>query len=89
MVARPRNQRFLHPRGNPSGVFRLCAQHGRILAGAGVSLNKLMEELGTTALAAHDAETRFEIIRNRVGKTIPKVALRRMSPAFAGSLPYL
>lgn len=25
----------------------------------GISLNKLMEELGTTALAAHDAEVRF------------------------------
>jgi predicted transcriptional regulator len=31
----------------------------QLAASRGVSLNKLMEELGTTALAAHDAETRF------------------------------
>jgi hypothetical protein len=31
----------------------------RLAASRGVSLNKLMEELGTTALAAHDAEIRF------------------------------
>jgi predicted transcriptional regulator len=31
----------------------------QLAASRGVSLNKLMEELGTTALAAHDVETRF------------------------------
>jgi predicted transcriptional regulator len=31
----------------------------QLAASRGVSLNKLMEELGATALAAHDAETRF------------------------------
>ncbi|MEN2991814.1 ribbon-helix-helix protein, CopG family [Tistrella sp. BH-R2-4] len=31
----------------------------QLAASRGVSLNKLMEELGTTALAAHDAEIRF------------------------------
>jgi plasmid stability protein len=31
----------------------------QLAAARGVSLNQLMEELGTTALAAHDAETRF------------------------------
>ena len=32
----------------------------QLAASRGVSLNKLMEELGTTALAIHDAETRFQ-----------------------------
>lgn len=31
----------------------------QLAASRGVSLNKLIEELSTTALAAHDAETRF------------------------------
>lgn len=33
-----------------------------LAASRGVSLNKLMEELVTTALAAHDAEIRFQAI---------------------------
>jgi hypothetical protein len=28
----------------------------------GISLNKLIEELSTAALAAHDAETRFHVL---------------------------
>ena len=31
----------------------------QLAASRGISLNKLMEELGTAAIAAHDAETRF------------------------------
>jgi predicted transcriptional regulator len=31
----------------------------QLAASRGISLNKLVEELGTAALAAHDAETRF------------------------------
>jgi predicted transcriptional regulator len=31
----------------------------RLAASRGISLNKLMEELGTAAIAAHDAEVRF------------------------------
>lgn len=34
----------------------------QLAASRGVSLNKLMEELGTTALAVHDAETRFHAL---------------------------
>jgi len=34
----------------------------QLAASRGVSLNKLMEELGTTALAVHDAETRFRAL---------------------------
>ena len=30
----------------------------------GISLNKLMEELGTAALAVHDTETRFRLMAN-------------------------
>ena len=33
-----------------------------LAASRGVSLNKLMEELGTAAIAAHDAETRFHLL---------------------------
>lgn len=33
----------------------------QLAAARGISLNKLMEELSTTALAAHDAETRFRV----------------------------
>ena len=34
----------------------------QLAASRGVSLNKLMEELGTAALAIHDAETRFHSV---------------------------
>ena len=36
-----------------------CERLKQLAASRGISLNKLMEELGTAALAAHDAETRF------------------------------
>ena len=34
----------------------------QLAASKGISLNKLMEELSTAALAAYDAETRFRIV---------------------------
>jgi hypothetical protein len=34
----------------------------QLAASRGMSLNKLMEELGTAALAAHDTETRFRVL---------------------------
>ena len=34
----------------------------QLAASRGISLNKLMEELGTAALAVHDAETRFRLM---------------------------
>jgi predicted transcriptional regulator len=36
-----------------------CQRLKRLASSRGVSLNKLMEELGTAALATYDAETRF------------------------------
>ncbi len=36
----------------------------QLAASRGISLNKLMEELGTAALAVHDAETRFQLMAN-------------------------
>jgi hypothetical protein len=36
----------------------------RPAASRGISLDKLMEELGTAALAVHDAETRFRLMAN-------------------------
>ncbi len=36
-----------------------CHRLKQLAASRGVSLNKLIEELSTAALATHDAETRF------------------------------
>jgi hypothetical protein len=36
----------------------------QLAASRGISLNKLMEELGTAALAVHDTETRFRLMAN-------------------------
>ncbi len=36
----------------------------QLAASRGISLNKLMEELGTSALAVHDTETRFRLMAN-------------------------
>ncbi len=36
-----------------------CQRLKRLAASRGMSLNKLMEELGTSAIAAYDAEVRF------------------------------
>jgi plasmid stability protein len=36
-----------------------CLRLKQLAASRGVSLNKLIEELSTTALASYDAETRF------------------------------
>ena len=36
-----------------------CQRLKQLAASRGISLNKLMEELGTAAIAAHDAEMRF------------------------------
>jgi len=36
-----------------------CQRLKQLAASRGISLNKLMQELGTAAVAAHDAETRF------------------------------
>jgi predicted transcriptional regulator len=44
----------------------------QLAASRGISLNKLIEELGTSALAVHDTETRFRVMANAGD---PKAAL--------------
>ena len=39
-----------------------CQRLKQLAASRGISLNKLMEELGTAAIAAHDAEIRFRAL---------------------------
>jgi len=39
-----------------------CLRLKQLAASRGISLNKLMEELGVAAVAAHDAETRFHAL---------------------------
>jgi hypothetical protein len=39
-----------------------CERLKQLAASRGISLNKLMEELSTAALAAHDAEIRFRVM---------------------------
>jgi hypothetical protein len=36
----------------------------QLAASRGISLNKLIEELGTSALAVHDTENRFRLMAN-------------------------
>jgi predicted transcriptional regulator len=52
------------------------AKHQRLkhLAKArGISVNKLIEELSTVALAQHDAETRFRALAARLCAELPRV----------------
>ena len=39
-----------------------CNRLKRLASSRGVSLNKLIEELGTAAIATHDAEMRFAVL---------------------------
>jgi len=39
-----------------------CQRLKQLAASRGISLNKLKEELGTAAIAAHDAEIRFRAV---------------------------
>ena len=39
-----------------------CLRLKQLAASRGISLNKLVEELSTTALAAHDTEMRFRLL---------------------------
>lgn len=40
----------------------------QLAASRGISVNKLIEELGTAALAVHDAETRFRLMAARADR---------------------
>ncbi len=44
----------------------------------GISLNKLMEELGTAAIAAHDAEVRFLALAATADRTATLAVLDRL-----------
>ena len=57
----------------------------RLAEARGVSVNKLIEELSTAALAAFDAETRFRI---RAGRGDARTGLRlldKLDQAYAGA----
>ena len=50
---------------------------------SGVSLNKLIDELATVALAQHDAETRFRTLAARGSKSVGLALLEKLDRGFA------
>ena len=62
--------------------------HGRLKEIArqrGMSMNKLMEELSTVAIAQYDAETRFRVLAARGSVEKGLRILDKLDAAFAGS----
>jgi hypothetical protein len=59
----------------PDDTYRRLKQ---LAASRGVSLNKLMEELGTVAFAAYDAETRFDAMAASADKQKALAVLSRL-----------
>ena len=62
--------------------------HGRLKEIArqrGMSMNKLMEELSTVAIAQYDTETRFRILAARGSVEEGLRILDKLDAAFAGS----
>jgi predicted DNA-binding ribbon-helix-helix protein len=49
----------------------------------GVSINKLIDELATVALAQHDAEARFRVLAARGSKTVGLTLLAKLDREFA------
>ncbi len=49
----------------------------------GVSINKLIDELATVALAQHDAETRFRTLAARGSKSAGLALLEKLDRGFA------
>jgi len=49
----------------------------------GVSINKLIDELATVALAQHDAETRFRTLAARGSKSVGLALLEKLDRGFA------
>ncbi len=49
----------------------------------GVSINKLIDELATVALAQHDAEARFRVLAARGSKTVGLALLAKLDREFA------
>ena len=70
-------------------TIRLPADsHGRLKEIArqrGMSMNKLIEELSTVAIAQHDAETRFRVMAARGSVEEGLRVLDKLDAAFAGS----
>ena len=64
------------------------AKHARlrVLARArGVSINRLMDELATVALAEHDTEIRFRARAARGKRSVGLALLKQLDSEFAGS----
>ncbi|MFL5283314.1 MAG: ribbon-helix-helix protein, CopG family [Rhodopila sp.] len=50
----------------------------QIAKARGISLNKLLEELGTAAIAAHDAEVRFRTMASGADRATALAVLDRL-----------
>jgi hypothetical protein len=55
-----------------------CQHLKRLAAARGISLNNLMEELGTAAVAAHDAEIRFTAMAASANRLTALAVLDRL-----------
>ena len=55
-----------------------CHRLKQLASSQGVSLNKLMEELGTAAVAAHDSEIRFKAAAARANPAAALAVLDRL-----------
>jgi predicted transcriptional regulator len=55
-----------------------CRRLKQLAASRGISLNKLMEELGIAAIAAHDAETRFHAMAAGADRDRARAVLDRL-----------
>ena len=57
----------------------------QLAAAKGISVNKLIEELSTAALAAHDAETRFRLMAAGADKVAALSLLARLDAQDRGA----
>ena len=55
-----------------------CQRLKQLAASRGISLNKLLEELSTAALAAHDAEARFRAMAGNADRRRAVAVLDRL-----------
>jgi predicted transcriptional regulator len=59
----------------------------QLAASRGISLNKLMEELGTAALAVHDTETRFRLMAQAGDRKVALDILARLDESDSQRTP--
>lgn len=59
----------------------------QLAASRGISLNKLMEELGTAALAVHDSETRFRLMAQAGDRKAALHILARLDEGDGRTMP--